>query len=311
MRFTRKRISYSEIQKPGVISDLLTAWGFVNLDGSSLTENPNFLEDHDPYTARWKNDTNNQCYFKFNSIAATSSQDRTTNMVFTYSDNSNHIIADHLQKPRVYSGTPYYTLFFIPLKNNGFFFQWSQLINISSLTYDHLYPDEDTQYSPTPPLRQLSDQTYTGKTQYSSTFGWGNVQEIIGFFNNVTGQYNYIHLGKSAYFNSTLGSDVYCSYWNIGTNYGENTIKFDFQNGSVKNDSFRDLTGDYTDVKSNVCTLARYPFENSFLDNLFIISTAPQAGSTDANGLDTKFFSFGGRNFLGIHSNLAVELPTN
>lgn len=60
------------------------------------------------------------------------------------------------------------------------------------------------------------------------------------------------------------------------------------------------------DINQNVCTLIRMPYLNTFYDNIYLISTAP-----NDRMLSGQFFSFSGRNFLCIYQNLVVELPAN
>ena len=63
---------------------------------------------------------------------------------------------------------------------------------------------------------------------------------------------------------------------------------------------------DTVDVNQNVCTLIRMPYRNTFYDNIYLISTAP-----NDKLLEGQFFSFNGRNFLCVYQNLVVELPNN
>jgi hypothetical protein len=128
---------------------------------------------------------------------------------------------------------------------------------------------------------------------------------VAGFYNEIDNKYNY-----------------FCSA--NDTNFSQDFLDFKelkIQKGTA---IFRDLENIKTDYKANVCTLIKYPYESGFLNNLFIITTVPQLGCTwdftnntwtpnnnAAYGLSNKFFSFGGRNFYGIDSNLAVELPAD
>ena len=62
---------------------------------------------------------------------------------------------------------------------------------------------------------------------------------------------------------------------------------------------------DSIDINPNVCTLIKMPYNNGFMDNLYLMSTAPSQIKY------YSFFSFGGRNFLNLVDNIVVELPNN
>lgn len=62
----------------------------------------------------------------------------------------------------------------------------------------------------------------------------------------------------------------------------------------------------HTNISQDVCTLIRYPYQNAFLDNLYIMSMMPKQFDNDV-----AYFSLAGRNFMKVFDNLVVELPTN
>jgi hypothetical protein len=85
----------------------------------------------------------------------------------------------------------------------------------------------------------------------------------------------------------------------------------DCRNGLIK-PLLSDISQTYTDIRQNICTLIKYPYDNGFTSNLFMTSTVPNSSliSPDTD-VPTKIFSFGGRNFLYLTFNLVLELPSN
>ena len=155
--------------------------------------------------------------------------------------------------------------------------------------------------SPSTPLSPI--ETYFNPSQplpifpYMLSYRTGSSGESsagsFGFYNNITNKFNYYY--QDWYANSNL---------------------LDGNDGSFIGNAMVDSNGtSYTDVKNNVCTLIKYPYQDGFLNNLFIISTAPERTRWDVwkntQGLTGKFFSFGGRNFFCPVYNLAVELPAS
>lgn len=65
----------------------------------------------------------------------------------------------------------------------------------------------------------------------------------------------------------------------------------------------------YLDFNPNTCVLTKAPYENGFIDNLYIMTTCPRSKS---QGTTTKgdFFSFEGRNFVNVFGNMVLELPS-
>jgi len=62
------------------------------------------------------------------------------------------------------------------------------------------------------------------------------------------------------------------------------------------------------DFNPNVCVLTKYPYDNGFIDNLYMMTTCPNSYE---QGQTTQgdFFSFNGRNFINIFGNMVIELP--
>lgn len=58
----------------------------------------------------------------------------------------------------------------------------------------------------------------------------------------------------------------------------------------------------FTNVAKNTCVLIKTPYQNEFIDNMYLFSTMPE------EDMEGKFFSFNGRNFLCVFKNFVVEL---
>ena len=177
----------------------------------------------------------------------------------------------------LYMSSSYLGYYFIPLKNRGFIF---------GITFFYRGA-EGYYFNPSQPLPifpyMLSHHDATSEYSAGS----------FGFYNNITNKFNY-----------------YSQDWYASSNI------LDGNDGSFIGKAMVDSNGtSYTDVKNNVCTLIKYPYQDGFLNNLFIISTAPERTRWDVwkntQGLTGKFFSFGGRNFFCPVYNLAVELPAS
>lgn len=172
----------------------------------------------------------------------------------------------------------YLGYYFIPLKNRGFIFGFT-------LFYKN---GEGYYFNSSQPL-----PIFPYMLNYRSTLRESSTAGSFGFYNNITNKFNYYY--QDWYANSNI---------------------LDGNDGSFIGDAMVDSNGtSYTDVKNNVCTLIKYPYQEGFLNNLFIISTAPERTRwdvwKDTQGLTGKFFSFGGRNFFCPVYNLAVELPAS
>lgn len=173
----------------------------------------------------------------------------------------------------------YLGYYFIPLKNRGFIFGTTLYESDLSTYY----------FNPSQPLPIFP---YMLTYRSSSASGEGSAGSF-GFYNNITNKFNYYY--QDWYANSNL---------------------LDGNDGSFISSAIVDSNGtSYTDIKNNVCTLIKYPYQDGFLNNLFIISTTPERTRwnvwKDTQGLTGKFFSFGGRNFFCPVYNLAVELPAS
>lgn len=253
--------------------------GFVQRDGSDITQ------VHQ--NVRWKYDTDNKIYFEYKE---TSDWTRWWSLTWQYGF-SQWDIRELMSNTISYSNIAHITEFFIPLKNKGFIF-------MNYHTLENAYG-----FTPTPPLHTIASFPDTGSTDKSVT-------NTTCIFNNVTNKYNYMYGNRA-------GNDSPWSYTWLSFHIADQIVdehKLPLVEQGTGRGSWGSF-GNYTDVKQNICTLIKYPYNNGFISNLFLITTAPRYGGSttgaSACGLDNKFFSFNGRNFYGVYSNLAVELPAN
>lgn len=351
MQISRKCKHYIDWCAAGVIADTWKSWGFMDAytDGE-IEPNPvytgetypnytdNFIHNQTDWHYKWKYDlTNSYNYFYFcNRFARGNVNDSYARIYFNLTQNPriNTYLLDNNGYDsqsittlcgRIYRrGTNnkdcvtysnYYNMFFIPLKNNGFFYNREAISPYDNagnyhggtlvgcpekltLTYKQLSPYLWDLYS----YRRIANT-------YSSQAAQSSFCSVIGFFNNITNKMNYITLVVPDTTSVPLNAGVKTIY-----------IHWDHKDGAISTSiPYMDSTGEYTDVKENICTLIKYPYDDGALSNLFLISTCPQRKkrsfmneiANDACGLEGKFFSFNGRNFYGFYNNLAVELPSN
>lgn len=199
---------------------------------------------------------------------------------------------------------------FIPLKNNSFF--WNVYCYQPTLgrgvapniyLYRHLEnKDLDVPQPPTPATASIS---------------FAYLKPII--YN--TSNYNLYWCFIRSLGTTTSSTDIYGRTrtspdpdWNV---YSITNTSYDFGQGNTPNSATNmnniiDYTistqvSDYdkTDVNTNTCVLVKMPYNNSFCENVYLMSTAPQEVKP------ASFFSFGGRNFMNIWDNIVVELPNN
>lgn len=349
MQISRKCKHYSDWCAAGVFADTWKSWGFIdgytegeiepNVAYHGQYSNYNYsdiIPNETEWKYKWKYDTNDSFnYFYFGNRQRINSSTRYTKLFFntTYSKNFSGIMnydnsyslssyqplllnqymyrADGISYNWCIYGSDYYNMFFMPLKNNGFFYNREASSPVdnqgnfrSSATIG--FPIKLMTYYKqlSPYLWDLYSYRRTVHSDTNAYFKNSNCS-VIGFFNNITNKMNYIILVIPEGQGETLKT-IY-TYW-------------DHKDGAISTSiPYMDSTGEYTDVKENICTLIKYPYDDGALSNLFLISTCPQRKkrsfmneiANDACGLEGKFFSFNGRNFYGFYNNLAVELPSN
>ena len=104
-----------------------------------------------------------------------------------------------------------------------------------------------------------------------------------------------------AFFSTNIKSD--------GTIYFTNHLDFNgWPNKSGEDPiTYLDDTMEHFDYQPNICTLVKYPLEDGYIGNLYLMTTSPVNKITE----DGMFFSIGNRNFFNIYGNLVVELPAD
>ena len=355
MQISRMCKHYTEWCAAGVLAETWKNWGFLDAyTGGEIQPNATytgtayvrssgvFVNNESNWGYKWKYDNYDSCnYFYFcNRKTSNNFNDRWNCLYFNLSAQTNFLTDSPSDRLYTNINTPmirnrmdrggsapdttirksdYINMFFIPLKNNGFIFKQeaSTPINTSLNNFIAMYgfPLQLTTY-----YKQINPflwDLFSYRRVASTTSGTGRISNstVIGFFNNITNKMNYILLTihDGSPYRSTSGGgwqnrlNTIYTYWD-----NKDSAILDFI-------PYLDETGEYTDVKENICTLIKYPYETGALSNLYIISTSPQRrkcsfvdeDGNDGNGLDGKFFSFNGRNFYGLYNNLAVELPSN
>ena len=245
--------------------------GFVNLDGTEISGVEGVT------TFRWKYDTEsvkNKSYWSKVQTGSYGNQ-----LAYNFYSGTTSVSGLYCFGANWGGYYPPITIFFVPTKNHGFY-------TISYCPYAFYGLDI---ICSTPGLISFTKDM----PQAFSDITLSSYAGALGFFNNVTNEWNYFV--KSG---GTAGQNIYLDDRGRGI-LGANTAL------SI------DTNGAKTDVKQGVCTLIKPPYNNGFLSNIYMVSTSPAQGTNDANGTDNKFFSFNGRNFYGFCSNMVVELPAN
>lgn len=218
-----------------------------------------------------------------------------------------------------------YKTFFIPLKNNGFFF------NERNYGADNMR-QIDTDKSQIPKLwtsGKAFEQNYEDISGHiivpgeSSQVTRASCVNVLGIpvMNNIDNN-DFIYLILSKYkYNYGYADNAGKSWIKMIDSVNDNDLILheaipDFSQYSVIMDNdigtqAQQATADtfyrsHIDLSQNVCTLVKFPYENTFLDNLFIMTTAPTKVTDEAS-----FFTINNRNFMKVFENIVVELPTN
>lgn len=299
----------------------LSNMGFVYADGTSLLD-PSRPTDHYDWI-KWR----------FEPSSDTTSAGWDTRYGYTYMTplygSSIPILTNKnyggLQFPATHSfyGHPDNTttgkvIFFIPLKNKGFLYKTS---------------DADTNLTIQPFRKYQEPEHVTGINIWRGWAAW------IGFQSNVSNltPYSYLAISSLSAIQRNSNNSNFQRYEDLTTlpvswyhsTKTSNTPKYDYHklwiDGITRHIPFLDGANCYSDftypnnpaqscwwkpmltvdVNQNVCTLMHVPYDNTYLDNIYLLVTAPQ------EDMDNKFFSFSGRNFLNVMGNIVVELPAN
>ena len=173
---------------------------------------------------------------------------------------------------------------FIPLKNDGYF------INFSGLKKFDEFPNIAIKNK----NKEGTDSYFTVWTEHDNrwTFSLIGIPSITD---------SILDRPCFAFFSTNIKSD--------GTVYFKNHLDFNkWPNKSGEDPiTYLDDTMEHFDYQPNICTLVKYPLEDGYIGNLYLMTTSPVNKVTE----DGMFFSIGNRNFFNIYGNLVVELPAD
>lgn len=182
-----------------------------------------------------------------------------------------------------YEGNNTLNIIFIPLKNDGYF------INFSGLKKFDEFPNIS-----------IKNKNKEGADSY---FPWGGSDN----------RWTFSLIGIPSITDSILDRPCFAFFsTNIkpdGTIYFNNHLDFNgWLNKSGEDPiTYLDDKMEHFDYQPNICTLVKYPLEDGYIGNLYLMATSPVNKVTE----DGMFFSIGNRNFFNVYGNLVVELPAD
>ena len=279
----------------------LNDFGFCNLDGSPVTAAWNTSN----LSVRYSLDNQQKTYLNtspnrstppsFNPILSNNTQSYWQNLKW-YSDAMWSY--DWETRPA--------TVFFIPLINKGFFLHLrAHNYYDSSDVSEYSNDKRDKTFSLNTPTPNLNIKIYD--TSGTANTGYG-VLNFIGIPPSSGNSLNWTYLcyTSNQYFSVNLENSGFTHHL---IDYGGGRVTdMPFRSGYTRdyNDgnpiSENNLT--YTNVNANVCSLIKMPFDTGYIDNIYLLATAPKSLE------DGTFFSFNGRNFLNVFENYVLELPS-
>ena len=174
---------------------------------------------------------------------------------------------------------------FIPLKNDGYF------INFSGLKKFDEFPNIAIKNK-----NKEGTDSYYDPYYYDANNRWTfSLTGIPSITDSILDRPCF------AFFSTNIKSD--------GTIYFTNHLDFNkWPNKSGEDPiTYLDDTMEHFDYQPNICTLVKYPLEDGYIGNLYLMATSPVNKVTE----DGMFFSIGNRNFFNIYGNLVVELPAD
>ena len=187
---------------------------------------------------------------------------------------------------RYWQGNTTLNVVFIPLKNDGYF------INFSGLKKFDEFPNI-----------AIKNKNKEGVDSYFNLEGRNLVDNRWTF--SLTGipsiTDSILDRPCFAFFSTNIKPD--------GTIYFKNHLDFNWWPNKSGEDpiTYLDDTMEHFDYQPNICTLVKYPLEDGYIGNLYLMTTSPVNKVTE----DGMFFSIGNRNFFNIYGNLVVELPAD
>ena len=284
----------------------LNDFGFCHLDGSMIT---NTWNDTD-FKARYKYDSRGEV-----TIAAQG------NNWTGYSPGCHPWLSDggggrHYYYPMHGGAAAPCTIIFIPLINKGFLLHlrahdpYGDSYDLNNVINDSRQMDKTFALNtPTPNLNirvySNSSQLCLNDSQYGRYAGYG-VCTFIGLppSSGNPNYWTYLEYTRNASLNDT-GTGEPPFYAHNLIDYGNGRVTdMPFRSEYIRNETVSNESSIYTNVNPNVCALIKMPFDTGYIDNLYLLATAPKALT------DATFFSFNGRNFLNVFDNYVVELPS-
>ena len=314
MEYVRKIVTYDDAAN-GDISSILTDFGFVDQTGKGFAGR-DLVSTYEKATATqiyWKNDTARQSCIKSINVDSRHAYSyrpfRYLNSTLNWQGHNNYNDSDtnaysnssFLAPCILGSPTIYNQLTLIPLLNGGFI--WNNvhretLTSPSSLILiNDNYPNQDNDGNQTgiyhlthrplctligipPSSNSLDVQSkyiyIAGCFPQAQSWWGGNLRLLWDFLDRK------IIVNVSATGNGFLTTEP---------NY-ENLL-FDVDHAS------------YTNLNKNICVLIKMPHDKGYLENVYLMSTAP------SNFRSGGIFSFAGRTFINLYSNIVVELPND
>ena len=173
---------------------------------------------------------------------------------------------------------------FIPLKNDGYF------INFSGLKKFDEFPNI-----------AIKNKNKEGADSYIPIYGAEDQRWTFSLIGIPSITDSILDRPCFAFFSTNIKPD--------GTIYFKNHLDFNgWPNKSGEDPiTYLDDTMEHFDYQPNICTLVKYPLEDGYIGNLYLMATSPVNKVTE----DGMFFSIGNRNFFNIYGNLVVELPAD
>ena len=326
MEIFRHYYSDTEYHTSNFLKQHMNNFGFCNLDGSKINGTINTNNQH----FRYKLDTKKQTYLswwtQWNSHDNNLSQDLMPRLSngYWYSGMKS---SDYGSIPTGLGNV----VCFLPLKNNGFLLNYrgcgvdyysgssAKYLNPSTSSNDVLQRDKNFLVdTPTPSLNikiygtntttrwKTSTNTFIGLPPCKGNLNWTYLYHSCGWQANEQGQG--LH---------PVGTNPIMPDWEVrSTNsmwcfidFGDGkVIDLTKDSNSFKSPFIRNINPTYNDpiytnINANICSMIKFPYDNSYIDGIYLLTTAPQQLE------DGTFFSFDGRNFLNAFDNFVVELP--
>lgn len=313
MEYFRKIVSYNDVTN-GNVGTYLNNFGFVDQNGNNLSGKNLYVEEGSPeIQIYWKNDDKKLSCIR--PLGLSSEYKRNTYRYYSsdgwqYQDSGFDSFTDQCQSSllgpaSLYNPNTidknYSQLSLIKLINGGFI--WNTRFLYREVSPESLVLTNSNYYN-----QSWIDGgrlfNYINPSQNSTVIGIPPSQ------NSKDIQSNYTYM---AYWKESAQDAWNYSYlrmlWDFGDKIINNTPKsgqignFTKTNPGYENMIYNISQASYTNLNKNVCVLIKTPYDKGYLDNIYIMSTAP------SNFKSGGVFSFAGRTFINLYSNIVVELP--